>query len=179
MRELCPIDKPNWYALKIMPRHEKAVSRMLEAKGYECLLPLCRQTRRRSDRMAQVDVPVFPQYLISRFALTQRSDVYGTPGVIGAVGFGAGPEPLPPADVDSVSVMIASGLALLGVAGLPTGTQVRIVDGPLRGVVGAVVQHKSGMRVVVGFTLLHRAISVELDAAELVAMEAVNCRRIP
>ena len=49
-----------WFALRVRPRAEKSVATALRGKGYPEFLPLHRQKRRWSDRVVDVDLPLFP-----------------------------------------------------------------------------------------------------------------------
>src|SRR6266404_761506 len=49
-----------WYALAVKPRHDKAVSRTLENKGYQTLVPLYNQRRRYATRCKDATLPLFP-----------------------------------------------------------------------------------------------------------------------
>ena len=63
MRELCP-----WYALSVKHQHELAVRSALEFKGFEALAPTYRARRRWSDRVKEIDLPLFAGYVFCRFA---------------------------------------------------------------------------------------------------------------
>jgi hypothetical protein len=50
----------HWFALQTRPRYEKTAANILRAKGYEEFLPLYCSRRRWSDRMKDVELPLFP-----------------------------------------------------------------------------------------------------------------------
>ena len=77
-----------WYALHAHSRFEKAVVRNLEGKGFEPFLPLCTRVRRWSDRIKQVEIPLFPGYVFCRFDASNRLPILTIPGVSGVVGYG-------------------------------------------------------------------------------------------
>jgi len=77
-----------WFALQTKPRNEKQVERLLTNKGYECFLPIYRQKRQWSDRVIEIDLPLFPMYIFCRFSPSGVGKAITTPGVTRIVGFG-------------------------------------------------------------------------------------------
>ena len=86
MRELCP-----WHALSVKYQHETAVRLELEFKGFQALAPTYRVQRRWSDRVKEIDLPLFAGYVFCRFAFAEKSRVTGAPGVTRVVEFGGAP----------------------------------------------------------------------------------------
>ncbi len=56
-----------WFALHVHARKESFVAAQLENQGIECFLPRYKSFRKWSDRMKEVELPLFPSYLFSRF----------------------------------------------------------------------------------------------------------------
>ncbi len=76
----------HWYALNVRPRFEKYVRTHLEDKGYEVFLPTYTATRRWSDRVKSVSLPLFPSYIFCKFDVHARFPILVTPGVNFVVG---------------------------------------------------------------------------------------------
>ena len=49
-----------WYALFVRSRHEKTVENSLRSKRYSVFSPSYRTKRKRVDRIAEIEVPLFP-----------------------------------------------------------------------------------------------------------------------
>jgi len=122
-----------------------------------------KQPRRWSDRVKQIDGPLFPGYIFSKFDRMQRADVLQTPGVISIVGFGNDPAPIPDEEITSLQTAVASGLPAWPLPSLQPGTRVQIKNGCLGQLSGVLLREKGSMRVVVNVTLLQRAVAVELS----------------
>ncbi len=152
-----------WFAVTVKPRHEKAVARALESKGLESFLPLYRSRRRWSDRMKDIDLPLFPGYVFCRFPRADRARVLATPGAGSVVGFGGRPADIPEVEVESVRTLTASGMVVGPCPYLQAGERVRIEAGPLAGVEGVVTQIKDAWRVVVSVELLQRSVAAEVE----------------
>src|SRR5215471_13088459 len=82
-----------WYALYVRSRHEKVVEGGLRGKGYTAFSPFYRTKRKRVDRVAEIDVPLFPGYVFCLFDSTRRLPILMTPGIVGVVGPGNRPQP--------------------------------------------------------------------------------------
>ncbi len=152
-----------WYALRVKPNAEKAIAGALRVAGVEEFLPLVRSRRRWSDRWKEVEAPLFPGYLFCRVSLNIPYRIVKTPGVIGFVGAGGEPEPIPHAEIEAVHRLLDSERRLRPLAVLHVGQRVRVQSGPLAGLDGVVVKFKNESHLVVNLHLLQRAVAVTLD----------------
>ena len=64
-REQLPGSAADWFAVYTCPRHEKRVKRQLELRHIRCALPLYRALHRWKDRRKEVELPLFPSYILS------------------------------------------------------------------------------------------------------------------
>jgi transcription antitermination factor NusG len=154
-----------WYALQVRPRYEKQVATTLLNKGYEGFLPLYRCKRRWSDRIRQIELPLFAGYLFCRLDITRRLPVLTTPGVIQFVGIGKTPLPVDEREISSVLAVVTAGLDAEPHPYLRAGQRVRIDHGTLSGVEGIVQVSKKPARLIVSVSLLQRSVSIEIDEA--------------
>jgi transcription antitermination factor NusG len=154
---------PPWYALTVKPNHERAAAQTLEFKGLLSFLPLYRARRRWSDRVKELELPLFAGYVFCRFAGAERARVLATPGVSSVVGFGNKPAPVAEEEIDAVRTMVASGLPVGPWPFLRAGERVRIEAGPLCGLEGILIQVKDVWRVVVSVEILQRSVAAEVD----------------
>lgn len=159
---VAPQDHP-WYAIRVRSKFEAVTSAGLAGKGYEPFLPLYRARRRWSDRMKEIDAPLFPGYVFCRFDAGTRLPILKTPGVISVVGYGREPAPLNEAEIAAIRAIIASGLPAIPWPYLRAGNRVLIEWGPLAGVEGIVLGVKKELRLIVSVTMLQRSVSVEVD----------------
>ena len=67
------LETSSWFAIETRPRCEKLVGNILENKGYELFLPMYKSRRRWSDRIKELDLPLFPGYLFCRWSPQQRT----------------------------------------------------------------------------------------------------------
>ena len=155
-----------WYALRVQSRLGALASSTLHGKGYEQYLPLYRTRRQWSDRIKEVELPLFPGYLFCRFDLGRTlMPILTTPGVINIVGAGKTPLPVADNEIEAIRTILRTGLAVQPWPGLTVGSRVHIERGPLAGLEGIVTNLDKVYRLVVSVSLLQRSVAVEIDRA--------------
>jgi len=156
-----------WYAVMVRTGREKTATLLLENAGYECFLPVSKFIRRWSDRMKEIEVPLFPGYLFCRMDPYNRLPVLMTPGVIQIVGAGKTLVPVEEGEITDIQRVIKNGLSTMPWPYMQVGQIARIEEGPLRGMSGIIVRIKSGMKLVLSVSLLQRSVAVEVDRSWL------------
>ena len=154
-----------WYAVRVRSRSETSVAAYLRNQGLEAFLPTYEDTRRWSDRLRRVELPLFPGYLFCRFDLLDRLPILKVPGVIHVVGVGRQPVPINDAEIAAVQMIVRSGLPRQPWPYLQVGQRVRVESGALSGLEGVLLSLKGEHRVVVSVTLLQRSVSLEVDVS--------------
>src|SRR6185436_7388198 len=144
----------SWYALRTKSKFEKASAVSLANKGYQAYLPCYRQRRRWSDRVTEIESPLFPGYVFCRFDVLKRLPILTTPGVVSIIGVGKEPLAIPDHEIAAVEAILKSELYAEPWPFLYEGQRVIIERGPLLGLEGQVVKKKNGWRIVVSVTLL-------------------------
>lgn len=148
---------PRWYALRVRSRAEFAVQRWLQRLGITEFLPTYREDSEWSDRKKAIDRPLFPGYLFI------RTSGYAGSGIAGVI------EQLQPEISDRE---IADVRRLMAFKARPAevepelfaeGKAIVIRHGAMRGLKGVIACKKGQRRLVVCISMLHRAVSVELD----------------
>jgi transcription antitermination factor NusG len=161
-----------WFAIQVRARYEQGVSEHLGGKGYERFLPLYKCRKRWSDRIKEVEAPLFPGYLFCRINLQDRLPILKTPGVIQIVGFNRTPIAVDESEVEAIQRMVASGIPNQPWPFLAAGDRVRIESGPLSGLEGILVDFKGKHRLVLSVTLLQRSVAVEIDSAFVTSLRS-------
>src|ERR1041385_31532 len=162
------ITTQHWYALQVRSRKESFITAELQAKGFECFLPKYTSLRRWSDRVKELEQPLFPGYLFCRFELSNRRPLLLTQGVLQIVGTGRAPAPLDDSEISSLQLAVASGLPRQPWPYLEAGTRVKLQHGNLAGLEGIFVNFKGNHRVVLSVTLLQRSVALEVDLSWVV-----------
>jgi transcription antitermination factor NusG len=155
-----------WFALRVQSSREHAVATSLHQKGYEVFLPLYRQRRMWSDRLKEVDCPLFAGYLFCQIDLNSRSNpVVTTPGVRHIVGLAGKPAPIEEHEIAAVRKIVESQCKSEPWSTPQPGESVRILHGPLTGIEGKLIEIKSQHQLVVSVSLLQRSVAVQVERA--------------
>jgi transcription antitermination factor NusG len=154
---------PQWFALTVKPRSDKAVARTLQAKGFQTFLPLYQKHHKYATRCKDFELPLFPGYVFCRFNALLRLPILTTPGVTQILGAGHMPIPLCETEITSLQTAINAQLRIQPYPFLQVGQKVRINKGALAGVEGIVVSVKQCLRLVLSITLLERSVALEID----------------
>ena len=157
----------NWYALWTRSRHEQVVREQLERKQVEVFLPTIRKWSRWKDRKKQIDWPLFPGYCFARFEPHDTLPILKCTGVVSIVSFEGAPAPIPDHELSGIRTLIDTDLAFDPVPLIKEGQMVEVVHGPLKGVVGRLVQKKEKARLVLSVDLIGQGVSVEIDASDV------------
>ena len=154
-----------WFALRVRSRYENTVATILGGKGYEWFLPLYKSRRPWSDRIKEIQLPLFPGYVFCRFNVQKRLPILTTPGVVAIVGIGKCPIPVDDGEIAAIQATVRSGLPSRPWPFLEIGQRVRVEYGPLCGLEGILVDLKGQHRLVLSVNLLQRSVAVEVDSA--------------
>ena len=152
-----------WYALFVRSRHEKTVENSLRSKRYNVFSPSYRMKRKRVDRIAEIEVALFPGYVFCPFDPSKRLPILMTPGVVEVVGRGNRPEPVDDTEIASIRTLALAGCSVQPWPFLRLGQQIRMQSGPLTGIEGIFLRDQDADHLVVCVTLLQRAVSVVIE----------------
>lgn len=146
----------HWFAIRTKSNREAVVTEALKGRGLDAWCP-----RFASNGKSAAGKPVFPGYLFCRFSMFDRLPVLTVPGILNIVSNGKAPVPVDEKEMESLRVVVESLLPMTAYDFFQTGDKVMIVNGPLSGAQGHVVQ-RYFRHFVVSITLLQRAIAVTL-----------------
>jgi transcription elongation factor/antiterminator RfaH len=164
----------SWYALQVRSRKEGYVASQIQGQGFECLLPTYKSVRKWSDRVRELEQPLFPGYLFCRFDFQHRRPVVTTPGVLQIVGFGRRAIPVPDEEIQALQLALTSGIPKQPWPYLEVGQRVRVIYGTLTGLEGILVNVKGNDRVVLSVSLLQRSVAMEVEASWLAPTKEVT-----
>jgi transcription antitermination factor NusG len=161
--------EPIWYAIHTIARHEKRVTTCLQEERIFAFLPLIEQVHRWSDRLSEVEVPLFGCYVFVRIAPTadNRLRVLRTPGVLGFVGSRRRGEPIAEHEIESLRTVVRCKAPLQTHPFVNTGKRVRIRGGSLDGVEGIIQYEGTDRSLVLSIELLRRSVSVRVEGYDV------------
>ena len=148
-----------WYAFTVRTKRELFVADRIAQLGIEQYTPTYAVVRKYSDRLKTVQQPLFPGYVFGRLDIRDRLPILKLSDVHGVVG----PWAIPGEELDQLRRGLASLVPWQPWPFLKIGDRVTIVTGPLKGMRGRLESVKGVDRLVIGVTLLQRAIALEVD----------------
>jgi transcription termination/antitermination protein NusG len=159
------LDQPKWYAIRTRSRHEKMVAEQLEKQGIEGFLPLVKRNRKWSDRIKEVELPLFSGYSFVRVVLSSRDRlrILQTHGVAGFVGINSCGTPIPDSQIEDIRILLASKVPFAEQPFLRVGQRVRIRGGALDGVEGILSAQNEDRSLVISLEPIQRSLSVRIQ----------------
>lgn len=152
----------NWYAIQVRPRREFYTATLLQYKGYNPFVPRYESRRQWSDRIARLELPLFPGYIFCKFDVKFKMPIITTTGVIKIVGKNKMPLPISVEEIEAVCRITEFGYRAEPHPFPAIGTRVRIGGGPLAGIEGIVKEYRN-RQLVVSISLIQQCMSVKLQ----------------
>jgi transcription antitermination factor NusG len=146
--------------------HEKRVAQHLAVRLQENYLPLYAERSQWTDRVVNLERPLFPGYLFVRFQPEARLSVLSTPGVLRLLGE-MERDTVSDAEMDRIREGLASGCLLRPHGGLTMGSPVRVQRGIFAGAEGIVTELHKACRVVLALSATGQSFSLEVDLGDI------------
>ncbi len=151
-----------WWCLHTKPRQEKAIARDLRIQGIVYYLPqMVKESRTPQGRKIQSVVPLFSSYMFLNGNATDRLAALRADRLVSVI------EVVDQAalerDLRQIYTMLSSGLPVTSEEAAPVGATVRILNGPLTGMVGKVVRRAKRDQFVAIVRFLGRGAMVDLQ----------------
>jgi transcription antitermination factor NusG len=148
-------------------RHEKAVNSALAEKDIETFLPIREVLSRWKDRKKRIQIPLFPGYLFVNIDLKEMWDVLNRRSVVRILGVKGIPIPVPVEQINAIRRLLESNLRYDPYPYFAEGKEVIVVNGPLQGVKGKILEVRGNYRLVLSVDLIQRSVSLEIDIKEV------------
>jgi transcription antitermination factor NusG len=156
-----------WHAVWTRGRHEPGVCADLTARGIDAFLPTITRISRWSDRTKRIAWPLFPGYCFARFEPAGLSSVIRCTGVVSVLSNAGRPIPIPSFEIEALQKLVAAGLTYDPWPVLVPGARVRVVGGPLEGVVGRLIRKGPEHLLVLAVELLRSGARVQVAAGDV------------
>ena len=134
-------DEKCWHALYVRSRSEKKVLAQLIDMGVEAYLPLITVVRKWSDRRMKVQEPLFKSYVFVRSNNKQYIPILNVYGVVRFVTFEREAVVVPENQIVAIKKFVSDyengeEFKMQNDEELKVGQKVRIINGPMKGLVG-------------------------------------------
>lgn len=155
-----------WFVFYTKSRQEKTVNQLLLRRGYEPFLPLQVVMRQWSDRKKKVVVPLFNSYIFVFLYEHEVQNVLQLPGIAWNIRHDGKPAVLHNAELATIKRFIETGWLIESSVmdeKYDLGEQVKIIDGPLKGLVGRLIRFTNKHRFGILLESIGQVITVEVD----------------
>ena len=160
-----------WWCLHTRPRQEKAAARELHHQKISYYLPqVVHESRTPRGRKSRSILPLFPGYLFLLGAETERSLALRGHRLVSILQV-ADQDGIHQ-DLHQIHTLLGSGLVVVPELDLPVGTTVRIITGPLKGMVGTIVRRGKRDQFVAIVHFLGRGATVDLEDWQVERLQA-------
>ncbi len=156
-----------WYVFHARPRCEKKAAEVCCQVDIRHYLPLrhSEPRRRQGQRRYSFEVPLFPGYLFGCCDAAERYQVMRSDQLVRTIEVVDQQQLL--SELHSVYLATHSTMSLTLYPQLRRGRYVRVIRGPLEGVVGRISRRKEGLRLVLNVSILGAAVAAEMDMADV------------
>lgn len=154
-----------WLVFYTKSRHEKSVKEHLEKKGVEVFLPMQKTIRQWSDRKKKVEVVLFNSYIFVCETESSIPALLEVPGMAWNIRHNNKPALLHPNELELIRRFINTGLFIetISMDHFSAGDYVEILDGPLKGTSGILMQADEGEKFCVALDTIGQIIQVKID----------------
>lgn len=169
------IKKKNWYVFYTSPRAEKKVNEYLLSLGYESFLPLKSEFKIWRNRQRKlIKSPLFPSYI---FVLATRNDIFDINRIYGicyCVTCAGVPAVISGNDIMSLKIMQEMDVEILRNNEFSSGDKIRIIDGPLCGYEGILIEIKGKKKFGVSISCVNLTAVVDLNTSKMEKCDISN-----
>lgn len=161
--------KYNWHAVYLRSRTEKKVYDEILNKGIESYLPLKSSKRIWSDRVKFITEPILPGYIFVRVSYSEYYDVLVINGVLRYVCFDNKPAVVSDYQINLLKLFVEHLNDQIEVSAerIKKGNFVKIISGPLKNVVGEVMETRGKRHLLLRFDQLGYTLQVDLGQNEV------------
>ena len=155
----------NWYPVYTHPNLERKIHLALVKQNVTTYLPLQVVFRQWSDRVKQLQVPLFPSYLFVHIHDWERANVLKVPGVAKFILFEGHPAIISDDEISIIRKFEGSAVELE--SAMIAGDRVQIRQGPFAGIEGILFKKKGRARFGVRLEGLRQSLSLEIGMSLL------------
>ncbi|WP_292972646.1 UpxY family transcription antiterminator [Mucilaginibacter sp.] len=152
-----------WYPVYTHARAEKKAYEALKAKGIEAYLPLQRKLKQWSDRKKWVEEPLISSYLFVNISPQHMAEVLMTKGIARFLYFSGKVATMPDRQIKELKLLLATDAELeVTEEDLQPGEKVTIKAGPLKGINGEIIAHRSQKKLLLRLESMGQSLIVSM-----------------
>jgi len=158
----------HWFALYTKPRNEFNAEKQLQSIGVKYFLPTINKVRQWSDRKKKILEPLFRGYIFIYSDEKERLLALELTSIVRCIFYNGKPAVIPESQIDNVKSILKNNTDLDVHNRLFPGNKVIIKSGPLKGIVGVVLNSNRGKSIAISVDLLNRSVLTRLPEESIV-----------
>jgi transcriptional antiterminator RfaH len=163
-------DERLWYIIQTRSRFEKKCTDCLTKNGIFVYLPLQKKMSVWSDRIKEIETPLFSGYLFVQFSENERYQILNIPGVVRFVSFGGKYATINTKQMSAIQQAISSNLELEVVdIVFEPGEEVLITSGPFKDNYAHLVRHNGKGKLLLTIDSIGKGILLEVGRTQVEA----------
>lgn len=176
------LEKQNyqWYAIYTRANGEKKLLDNLREKNIECYLPMRKVLKFWSDRKKWVEEPLFKCYIFVKVSYKEFFNALNTPGAVCYVSFGGRAQSIPEVQINNIKLFLAQSdhEVTLSYERLQKGTNVEVLHGSLKGIIGEVINIYGQTRLVIRVDSMSCSLHVNISREEVKLLDEKTGQRV-
>ena len=157
-----------WYIGYTYPRTEKKVDRSIKEMGIESFLPIHKVKRKWSDRIKEVEVPLFFNYLFVKTTRPYLSNLLTIDGLSRFIEFGGEPATIANKQVEAIKKVLKNNFEFEVKSGkFEKGQKIVITEGVFEGVEGILVMEQGKNRYLIEIEEMDQSLSINIPLSYL------------
>jgi transcription antitermination factor NusG len=162
------ISNQKWYVLQTRSRFEKKCFEQLSLLGISVFLPMQKIKRKWSDRIKEIDTPLFSGYLFIQFEEKDRYKILNTSGIVRFVSFSGIYATLSDDQIETIRKIEKSETALDVIdIKLFNGQDVLINSGPFKGLEAKIVHHNGKGKLLLSVETIGKGVLLEIGRTKI------------
>jgi transcription antitermination factor NusG len=157
-----------WFAIRTKYKDEKMALKQLELKGIEAYLPIKKLVRKYGTKIREIEMPLIHSFVFVKIRKEEYIPVLETEYVSSFLKFGKNLLSIPDFQIELIKRLVGAKIELSAEKeyfGL--GDAVEIINGPLLGLKGRLVNIKGKDKMVVELVNLEHSLLLDIDTSQL------------
>lgn len=158
----------HWFAFYTKPRQEFKAQQQFLSISVEHYLPTIETVKQWKDRKKKITEPLFPGYIFVYGNERERMKALQQSSIVRTVCFNGKPSVIPDYQIENIKILLAENPKILVTNKIKSGSSVKIIDGPFKGIIGKVNTINNEKWLIVSIDLLQRSVLVHLPIDSVV-----------
>ena len=162
------ISNQKWYVVQTRSRFEKKCFEQLILMGINVYLPTQKVKKKWSDRVKEIETPLFSGYLFVQFEEKEKYTILNTNGIVRFVSFSGDYASVSEKQIESLkNIEKAESSIEIVEMNFIEGDEVKISSGPLKGLEAKIVQFNGKRKLLLNIDAIGKGVLIEIEKTKI------------